>query len=30
MKILIIEYGYEVGKISLKDKIVIFNKLANK
>ncbi|WP_010253891.1 hypothetical protein [Treponema primitia] len=26
----LIEYGYEVGKISLKDKSVIFNKLANK
>jgi hypothetical protein len=25
-----IEYGYEVGKISLKDKSVIFNKLNNK
>jgi hypothetical protein len=26
----LIEYGYEVGKISLKEKSVIFNKLANK
>ena len=26
----IIEYGYEVGKISLKEKSVIFNKSVNK